>query len=254
MRYSDLIFDLYGTLVDIHTDENDLVWEKTAFYFGFHGAFYTPAELKTAFRNRLSGLEASEGQNYECYPDIPVETVFEILFQDKGITDNAEALAFNASQLFRIASLDYIRPYPYAKKVLHSLRKSGCRIWLLSNAQRAFTEYELRYLGLLDCFDGIYISSDFRCRKPDVRFFNTLIQEQNLDIRKCLMIGNDRITDIAGAKAAGLDTLYMHTDLTPSDQEKANPALHPAVAGNCHHMEMEGWNWKTLLNALENIK
>ena len=29
MRYTDLIFDLYGTLVDIHTDENDLVWELT---------------------------------------------------------------------------------------------------------------------------------------------------------------------------------------------------------------------------------
>ena len=29
MYYTDLIFDLYGTLVDIHTEENDLVWEKT---------------------------------------------------------------------------------------------------------------------------------------------------------------------------------------------------------------------------------
>ena len=45
MTYTDLIFDLYGTLVDIHTEENDLVWEKTAFYFGFYGAHYTPAGL-----------------------------------------------------------------------------------------------------------------------------------------------------------------------------------------------------------------
>ena len=41
MRYTDLVFDLYGTLVDIHTEENDLVWEKTALYFGFYGAPYT---------------------------------------------------------------------------------------------------------------------------------------------------------------------------------------------------------------------
>ena len=26
MTYTDLIFDLYGTLVDIHTEENELVW------------------------------------------------------------------------------------------------------------------------------------------------------------------------------------------------------------------------------------
>ncbi len=30
MGYTDLIFDLYGTPVDIHTEENDPVWEKTA--------------------------------------------------------------------------------------------------------------------------------------------------------------------------------------------------------------------------------
>ena len=34
MKYTDLIFDLYGTLVDIHTEENDLVWEKTAIFDG----------------------------------------------------------------------------------------------------------------------------------------------------------------------------------------------------------------------------
>lgn len=32
MIYTDLIFDLYGTLVDIHTEEDDAVWEKTAIY------------------------------------------------------------------------------------------------------------------------------------------------------------------------------------------------------------------------------
>ena len=28
--HTDLIFDLYGTLVDIHTEESPLVWEKSA--------------------------------------------------------------------------------------------------------------------------------------------------------------------------------------------------------------------------------
>ena len=50
MKYTDLVFDLYGTLVDIHTEENDLVWEKTAFYFGFYGARYTGPQLKAHLR------------------------------------------------------------------------------------------------------------------------------------------------------------------------------------------------------------
>ena len=62
MGYTDLIFDLYGTLVDIHTEESDLVWEKTAFYFGFYGARYTGPELKAAFGRAMAAREARAGQ------------------------------------------------------------------------------------------------------------------------------------------------------------------------------------------------
>ena len=70
MHYTDLVFDLYGTLVDIHTDENDLVWEKTALYFGFYGAQCTGSELKTAFLQEMQRREIQAGQNYECFRDI----------------------------------------------------------------------------------------------------------------------------------------------------------------------------------------
>ena len=50
MNYTDLVFDLYGTLVDIHTEENEAVWEKTALYFGYYGAHYTASALEKAFQ------------------------------------------------------------------------------------------------------------------------------------------------------------------------------------------------------------
>ena len=252
MRYTDLIFDLYGTLVDIHTEENDLVWEKTAFYFGFYGAHYTPEELKAAFRAELRKQEAREGQSYECFPDIPFEQVMETLFRARGITENAESLGKNAAQLFRICSLDYVNLYPGTLEALKELRAQGYRLWLLSNAQRVFTEYELRHLGLGEQLDGIYISSDYRCRKPDVRFFNALIEEQKLDKAKCLMIGNDIHTDIGGARAAGLATFYMHTNLTPPDQPEADPEKHPDLCAG-PHWEYEGYDWAKILKLLGKI-
>jgi len=34
-RYENYVFDLYGTLVDIHTDENsEGLWEKLALFLG----------------------------------------------------------------------------------------------------------------------------------------------------------------------------------------------------------------------------
>lgn len=245
MKYTDLVFDLYGTLVDIHTEEDATVWEKTALYFGFYGAHYTGEELKTAFQAAMHRREAQAGQSYECFPDIPFEQVMAELFRAKGVEEHADALGINAAQLFRIASIEYVKLYPDVLEALALLRQKGYRLWLLSNAQRIFTAYELRHLGLGAQLDGIYISSDYGCRKPDVRFYKALLTEQKLDVTKCLMIGNDRETDIAGAKAAGMDTLYMHTNLTPSDQAEADPERFPGNKTDGHY-EFEGYDWQQL--------
>ena len=249
MTYTDLIFDLYGTLVDIHTEEDERVWEKTAIYFGFYGAHYTGPELKQAFRDAMAQREAAAGQSYECFPDIPFEQVMAQLFRAKGVTRDTQTLGVNAAQFFRILSMDYIRLYPNVLDALALLREQGCRLWLLSNAQHVFTAYELRHLGLGEQLDGIYLSSDYGCRKPDLRFYRALLEKENLDPAKSLMIGNDRETDIAGAEAAGLATLYLHTNLTPAHQAPADPAKRPGQP-NCRHFEYEGSDWAQLARLL----
>ena len=173
------------------------------------------------------------------------------LFEKKGVKKDSATLGKNAAQLFRIASIDYIRLYPQVKESLALLKRQGYRLWLLSNAQAVFTAYELRLLGLHRAFDGILLSSDYGCRKPDVRFYKALLDGQGLDPARCLMIGNDRETDIAGAKAAGLDTLYMHTNLTPKVQAAADPALLPGAApAGSRHYEYEGSSWAQLTQLL----
>ena len=249
MKYTDLVFDLYGTLVDIQTEEDDRVWEKTAFYFGFYGASYTGPELKAAFQSAMRAREAKAGQSYECFPDLPFEETMADLFRAKGVVENADTLGINAAQLFRISSLDYIRLYPHALEALAKLRKAGYRLWLLSNAQAIFTAYELRLLGLGEQLDGIYLSSNYKCRKPDLRFYQALIDERHLDVSKTMMIGNDRQTDIAGAKAAGMATLYMHTDLTPRDQAEADEAKAIGITDGREY-EFEGDNWNELVELI----
>ena len=254
MAITDLVFDLYGTLVDIHTEESDTVWEKTAIYFGFYGAGCTGPQLKASFHAAMAAREARAGQSYECFPDIPFEEVFAQLFREKGVTENPEALGIHAAQLFRICSIDYIRLYPHVMEALAKLKEKGYRLWLLSNAQAIFTAFEIRHLGLEKAFDGIYLSSDYQCRKPDLRFYRALMTDRKLDPGSCLMIGNDRFTDIAGAKAAGMATLYMHTNLTPGDQAEADPSLLPGIAPKgTRHYEYEGWDWQELISVIERV-
>lgn len=239
--YTDLIFDLYGTLVDIHTEETMEVWEKTALFFGYYGARYETAALKNAFESEIAARKGKAGQSYECFPDIPFHEVMADLFRQRGVVNNADTLGIQTAQLFRIASTEYIRLYPHVLESLATLRQKGYRLWLLSNAQEVFTRYELNALNLANSFDGIYLSSAFGFRKPDARFFRALLEEQKLDPDKCLMVGNDRDTDIAGAKDVGLATFYMHTELTPRDQSPADPQ---------NPMEFEGDDWTKITQIL----
>lgn len=241
MRYPYLVFDLYGTLVDIHTDDDaPRVWRKLAMFYGCHGAAWRGPALYKAFTAVMTAQNASAGQSYECYPDLPVEPVLAELFRQKGVTEGLDALAAEAARLLRVCATRYIRLYPGVRPALEALRAAGHKLFLLSNAQAAFTAPELRLLDLERCFDAVYLSSDYRCRKPDRRFFEVLLRTQRLDPAECLMIGNDAATDIAGARGVGMAVLYLHTNLSPEP-----PAPVPA------DYAFAGSDWRQILPYLQ---
>ncbi len=208
MKYENYIFDLYGTLADIHTDEDSsYVWEKMTLIYGYFQAWYNPAGMRDAFRR----IREEEEQRRE---EIQIENVFARLFKEKGAEPKDEQVSW-ICRFFRAVSTEYIRLYPRVQESLKELREQGKHIYLLTNAQRAFTEYELRMLKIEDCFDGIYISSDYGVKKPNKLFFEKMIAKSGIDPRQSVMVGNDMICDIEGAKNAGLDAIYIHTNLSP---------------------------------------
>ena len=218
--YRTCIFDLYGTLVDIHTDENaPRLWEAMAAHYSARGAVYCPEELREAYFQAVAEAERSaplRRDAHEAHPEIQIEPVFARLFRDRGVPADGERPA-EAGRRFRALSTEYIRLYPGAKELLHALRAQGRGVYLLSNAQALFTRMELDALGLTDCFDGICLSSDYGVKKPDRRFFEVLFRTYRLSPEGAVMVGNDGVCDIRGGRAAGLDTVYIRSNLSPEE-------------------------------------
>ena len=224
--YEAYLFDLYGTLVDIKTEEESLtLWRKMALFYGYYGAAYEPNELKAsyvqevkAFFEEAERIAKRDKPGEEHTPEIILENVFSKLYVMKGIEASYQ-LAVHTGQFFRVLSIQYIKLYPGVVDLLTTLRKRGKMVYLVSNAQQIFTEYEMQFLGIKEYFDGIIFSSDVGYLKPDSIIYERAIKDFGIHPEHAIMIGNDFQCDVLGAMNAGLSAFYVHTNLSPDMPE-----------------------------------
>lgn len=220
--FKNYVFDLYGTLIDINTDEWDMsLWEKLAVLYRYKGAQYTAEEINKAYTAYVQAEKERVKKRFPQYGviDIKIEKVFKKLFIAKGVEVSSAQIDFICAA-FRCYSTKYIKLYDGVIDLLDTLKEKGKKIYLLSNAQRKFTENELNMFSLIPYFDGIIISSDEECCKPDKHYFDILIERYGLKREETIMVGNDYISDIKGARDAGLHSLYIHQSISPEIKGK----------------------------------
>lgn len=221
--YRNIIFDLYGTLIDIRTDEYSLdFWRMAVQVFAMNGASFSPGELRGGYERYVRRASVRQRLRHPTwrYLDIDLLEVFGRLYKDKGI-DADEVLLRDTAHRFREDSTEFIRLYDGVTELLDGLRDAGKKIFLLSNAQESFTVPELDELGLLPYFDGIMISSEEGVCKPQLQFFEKLLEKYQLDPSECLMVGNDKNSDMLGAAKAGIDGLYIHQAISPPVEDES---------------------------------
>lgn len=225
--YQNYIFDLYGTLVDIRTNETKTyLWNKMSAIYSAYGAFYSSAELRATYQCLCKQLAVGLPENGE----IDLSIVFEQLFNRKGVYCSRELIRY-ISITFRALSRQKLEVYPKVKETLRELKSRGKGIYLLSNAQTDFTRPEIEMMGLTEYFDGIFISSEAGYKKPSKEFFGKLLETYQLDPKTCFMIGNDESADIQGARLAGMDSLYIHTEISP-DEDTESTATYSVMDGD----------------------
>lgn len=174
--YKNYIFDFYGTLVDILTDEKDpALWDKLAQLYQAYGADYKGEGLKKSYAKRVAQTrkELIEIKGV-AYPEVDLVHIFNQLYVD------GRSQSSNSSQpddwgnliamVFRVLSRKQLLAYPHTKEVLTFLKDQGCHLYLLSNAQAAFMNVEIDLMELRSCFDTIYLSSDAGICKPQPEF------------------------------------------------------------------------------------
>lgn len=203
----NFVFDLYGTLIDIHTDEwADETWEKFCAFLDKEGITHPeiPAFRKDFFDLDKKYREASK--EYE-YPEIDILEVYKELFIKYG--NSVPENLFDISYKFREASREYMRLFPGVDNFFNTLKRNGKKIFILSNAQASYTLPEIEYFKLDKMVDDFIISSDYGCMKPDIHFYDAIVTRNNLDKSRTVMFGDSKTNDYYGALNAGLHGCHI---------------------------------------------
>ena len=198
----NFIFDLYGTLIDIWTDESRCeLWEGVALLLG------DGEEKAKSVKEEYLSLcrKAYKGEGYE----LNLLLVFEKMLENRGI-DKSRASEF--ARKFRLLSREKLKLFPHVCEMLCGLRQKGAGVYLVSNAQSCFTRDELDELGIAPLFDGILISSEAGVKKPYGEIFSIALEKFGLNREECFYVGNDLHDDVLGANGAGLKTVYIETE------------------------------------------
>ena len=212
----NFLFDLYGTLIDIRTDEeSDGFWEKVARLLCAPDG----AEVKRAYASlcRSAAEKLPEGG------EIDLLAVFSALlgrFAGQGCIFLGDAAAF--AHAFRDASMHKLRLFEGVEELIRGIHVRGGRAYLLSNAQACFTRRELDMTGIAHAFDGILLSSEAGFKKPSPVLFSMAFDAFSLCPEESIYVGNDLRDDVGGAHAAGLKCVYIETE--QSGRYKGAPA------------------------------
>lgn len=215
--YKNYLFDLYGTLVDIHTDESaPSFWRNVSRLLGMQGVDISPSDLKEKYESEIARQEAILRARLPqgAEPEVDLALVFRSFFEDTGVSADDRTIA-DFARTFRLLSIRRLKLFPGVLGMLEALHHAGKNVYLLSNAQSLFTRPELTLLGLDTRLDGGILSSEVGRKKPDPEFFHILMEKYGLDPAETVMVGNDDQCDSWGAAKAGLDSFYVCTSQSP---------------------------------------
>ncbi len=213
------IFDLYGTLIDIRTDEQAAsTWKKwykclkkrrlsLPPYYTFRKDFFDLDKKKRE--------EAAAEGKYTAV-EIDIIPVYRELFERYGNGILSDEELNEISYEFRISSRIYAKLFPGVEESLRQIAAAGKHPYILSNAQRSYTWPEITMFGLDRLTEDQLISSDFGCMKPDKAFFDILLDRYNMDRMRSRMHGDSAYSDIEGAKAAGIKYVHLTGENDPN--------------------------------------
>jgi HAD superfamily hydrolase (TIGR01549 family) len=169
-----LIFDLYGTLID--ADPKKLAVNK--------------AKLLEWGKTRWMCHNKKEGEYFSEYCKLNGGNPQEL---GESFKEMEESTAF----------------FPDILDLLHQLTEEKYHLHILSNCGPSIQTFITEHKEIFDWFDTLNFSYELGAIKPEQEAFTTTLKRIGAQPNECVMIGDNRTSDIEPAKQLGLHTILF---------------------------------------------
>ena len=213
-----ILFDLYDTVL------KDVSFSVQQCFEWLYKAYFMEVctrEEFEAYREIFSPMYAKRAEDNSEVHFMWDEVVKIFEHFGASLPEDLDELEYSLmNQMQQETLLDEVR------ETLVMLHSKGISMYILSNSifTGKATERLLEELDILKYFNKVFSSADYGIRKPHKSFFQMAVKEiQKVypDVQKedILYVGNDYVTDVQGARTAGVDVAWYNVNQLPDEKE-----------------------------------
>jgi 2-haloacid dehalogenase len=213
-----VLFDIDDTLYDYQGSIQKMA-DKAAFsVLGFEylkGAIDKYGESKENLKSLYMKKQITHKQFYDR------KTRYSILLNLLEI-ENKGLDAIMNDAFWRIVR-ENIKPFDNIGSLLSNL-KEFYKLGTITNGLRWQQKLKLEHMNLVDYFNYLFISEDAGIEKPNKEFFEYILNKLNgIQGNECMVIGDNLIDDILGAKNLGMKTILYNPNFIDIHSENITP-------------------------------
>lgn len=228
MRYQSIFFDLDHTLWDYETNSGEAI---TELYHHHRLSERSNADVST-FLSVFNEVNKRLWVLYDkglIHRDVIRLERFKEVLERVNIQDYPLSLQLSDEYL----QISPRKPalMPHAREVLDFLIEKY-RLVIITNGFVDIQATKLSSSGIAHYFHQVVTSEEAKHKKPAREIFDYALRENMIEAHQAVMIGDNLITDIQGAKNASIDTIFFnplaepHQEIVTHEIKSLNELLH----------------------------
>jgi putative hydrolase of the HAD superfamily len=217
-----ILFDLDDTLI---TEEKagDIAWEQVSEEFARETGFFDGRVFNGVLNDIRHKYWADMGNRAIGAIDIFKARVGIVKQALNRVNCDSEKLADLIVTRYATLKMEKTEHIPHAWDTVNHLKNKGIKLAVLTNGEGKEQRAKIEKFGLTDLFDACLIAGELGFGKPDTRVFNLALDRLNVADKDAWMVGDTLDSDIAGAKNAGIFSIWFNPGRKPISQVNVKP-------------------------------